>query len=398
MKYFIFSLFILNILYFFIQYILYVRYKVCSINNSYCPKLSVIIPVFNEEKYIIKTIKSVLKSEYDNEIEIIVVNDGSTDNTENVVKNFINFVEPINIENRKIHFVSFFRNRGKRTAIFKAVKFSHNDILITIDSDTIIKKDTLINLIQPFANEKVGAVAGNIKINNISNIYTSMLEAAFCFGFGFLRPAQSSVGSVLCTPGALSAYRKEAIIDDLDDWKNQMFLFHPAIIGEDRALTNIVLNKNYKVLYQENAIAYTNVPTTFSGMINMFIRWIRGDIRESFILFKLMFKKNSVYNKPLTIFNLLMQFVWLLSSFLIVYFVYSVILYNTYLMFSTYFILLILFWSILPVYICVLKSSTKLGIISLIYSFFNACLLFWIIPYCWFTLYSSSWITRKSNK
>ena len=398
MRYFIFSLFILNILYFIIQYILYMRYKVCSINNSYCPKLSVIIPVFNEEKYIVKTIKSVLKSEYDNDIEIIVVNDGSTDNTENKIKDFIDFIKPINIENRKIHFVSFFRNRGKRTALYKAIKFSHNDILITIDSDTIIKKDTLLNLVQPFADDQVGAVAGNIKINNISNIYTSMLEAAFCFGFGFLRPAQSSVGSVLCTPGALSAYRKEAIIDDLNSWKNQMFMFHPAIIGEDRALTNIVLNKNYKVLYQENAVAYTNVPITFKGMVNMFIRWIRGDIRESFMLFKLLFKKNLVYNKLLTIFNLIMQFVWLLSSFLIVYFVYIVILNNTFLIFSAYFILLTIFWSILPIYICIFKNSRKTGIFSLIYSFFNACILFWIIPYCWFTLYSSSWITRKLNK
>ena len=397
MKYFIFNLFILNILYFIIQYILYTRYKVCSINNNYCPKLSVIIPVFNEEKYIVKTIKSVLKSEYNNEIEIIIINDGSTDNTENVVKDFINFIEPINIENRKIHFISFFRNRGKRTAIYEAVKFSHSDIIVTLDSDTIINEDALLNLVQPFNDEKVGAVAGNIKINNHENIFSSMLEAAFCFGFGFLRPAQSSIGSVLCTPGALSAYRKSVIIDDLEEWKNQMFLFHPAIIGEDRALTNIVLNKNYKVLYQENSIAYTNVPNTFFGMINMFIRWIRGDIRESFILFKLIFKKNTVYNKSLTIFNLIMQFIWLLSSFLIVYFVYSVIISSTYLIFCTCFTFLMLFWSILPIYICVIKHSVKLGLISVIYSFFNACVLFWIIPYCWITLYSSSWITRKSE-
>ena len=197
--------------------------------------------------------------------------------------------------------------------------------------------------------------------------------------------------------GALSAYRKNVIEDDLDAWKNQTFLFHPAIIGEDRALTNIVLNKNYKVLYQENSIAYTNIPNNFSGLVKMFVRWIRGDIRESFIMFKLMFKRNLVYNKFLTLFNLIMQFVWLLSSFLIIYFIYIIVLYETYLTFSICFILLILFWSILPVYICIIKGSKKIGFTSLIYSFFNTCILFWLIPYCWITLYSSSWITRKNN-
>ena len=395
MKYFIFSLFILNILYFIVQFILYKKYKSCPINKDFCPKLSVVIPVFNEEDNIINTIKSVLNTKYDNTIEIIIINDGSTDNTEEVIESFIKTVK---IKNRKIKFVSFEKNQGKRTAIYEAVNHSHSDIIITIDSDTIVQEDTILNLIQPFNDETVGAVAGNIKVNNHENIFTFMLEAAFCFGFEFLRPAQSSINSVLCTPGALSAYRKEAIINDLYNWKNQTFFFHPAIIGEDRALTNIVLNKNYKVLYQENSIAYTNVPNSFQGLVNMFIRWIRGDIRESFILFKLIFKSNTVYNKLLTIFNLIMQFIWLLSSFLIAYFVYSVILNNNYLIFSLYFILLIIFWSILPIYICVLKNSTKLGFISLVYSFFNACILFWIIPYCWFTLYSSSWITRKSNK
>ncbi len=385
MHYFIFSLFILNIVYFIVQFILYRRYKVYSVNNNFYPKLSIIIPVFNEENNIIKTIQSVLNSKYNN-FEIIIVNDGSTDNTKSIIKSYI--------KDKNIKFIDFEKNQGKRTAIYEAVKISTSDIIITIDSDTIIKEDTILNLIQPFNDKSVGAIAGNILINNNTNIFTSMLKAAFCFGFYFLRPAQSSIGSVLCTPGALSAYRKSVIIDYLYDWKNQMFLFHPAVIGEDRALTNIVLNKNYKVLYQENSIAYTNVPETFNGIAKMFIRWIRGDIRESFILFKVLFKKNTVYNKMLTLFNLIMQFVWLLSPFLIVYFIFSI---NNYFIFSIYFILLIIFWSLLPIYICIKNNSIKLGLYSLIYSFFNACLLFWLIPYCWFTIQNSSWITRKNN-
>lgn len=393
MKYVIFSLFILNIIYFIVQFFLYRKYKIYSLNLDFQPKLSIILPVFNEENNIINTIKSILYITYNNVIELIIINDGSIDNSKTIIESFI---KDINIPNRNIHFINFEKNQGKRTAIYQGIKYSHYDLIITIDSDTIIQQDTILNLIQPFNDQQVGAVAGNIKINNHENIFTSMLNAAFCFGFGFLRPAQSAIQSVLCTPGALSAYRKSVIINELNKWKNQQFLFHPAIIGEDRALTNVILINNYKVVYQENAIAYTNVPNSLSGMIKMFIRWIRGDIRESFISCKLFFKSNTVYNKFLTIFNLVMQFVWLISPFLLVYFIYIVILYNTYISFSIYFILLILFWSILPIYICILKNSFKLGFISLIYSFFNTCILFWIIPYCWITLYSSSWITRKN--
>lgn len=394
MRYFIFSLFILNIIYFIIQFFLYRKYKIYKSNTKFQPKLSLILPVFNEENNIINTIKSILNIDYDNVIELIIINDGSKDNSKEKIENFI---KDINIKNRKIYFISFENNQGKRTAIYEGVKYSHSDIIITIDSDTIVNKDTILNLIQPFEDESVGAVAGNIKVNNNENIFTQMLQAAFCFGFGFLRPAQSVIGSVLCTPGALSAYRKSVIIGELYNWKNQMFLFHPAVIGEDRALTNVILNKNYKVVYQENAIAYTNVPTSLKGMTNMFIRWIRGDIRETFISCKLFFKYNTVYNNILTLFNLIMQFIWLSSSFLIIYFIYNIILYNNYLIFCSWFILLIAFWSVLPIYICILKNSIRLGIISLIYSFFNACILFWVIPYCWFTLYSSSWITRKNK-
>ena len=387
MNYFIFCLFILNIIFFIVQTVLYKRYKICSIDYTFQPKATIIIPAFNEEKNIVKTIQSVLNSKYNN-FEIIVINDGSSDNTRNVIKSYI--------KDKNIKFIDFEKNQGKRTAIYEAIKISNSDIIITIDSDTIVDENSILNLIQPFKDQKVGAVAGNIKIDNHENIFTAMLDAAFCFGFYFLRPAQSTIGSVLCTPGALSAYRKSVIIDKLEEWKNQTFLFHPAIIGEDRALTNIVLNKNYKVLYQKNAIGYTNVPNTFLGLVKMFIRWIRGDIRESFIIFKLMIKRNLIYDKILTLFNLIMQFIWLISSFLIVYFVYIIILYNSYLMFSICFITLILFWSILPIYICVKNRSIKLGVYSMIYSFFNTCLLFWIIPYCWFTINNSSWITRKN--
>ena len=130
-----------------------------------------------------------LNSKYEN-FEIIVVNDGSIDNSKEVIQSYI--------KDKNIKFINFEKNKGKRTAIYEAIKVSTSDIIITIDSDTIIKENTILNLIQPFKDQKIGAVAGNIKINNHENIFTAMLDAAFCFGFYFLRPAQSTIGSVLC--------------------------------------------------------------------------------------------------------------------------------------------------------------------------------------------------------
>ena len=101
------------------------------------------------------------------------------------------------------------KNKGKRIALYTGIKHSNGGIIVTLDSDSIIDQDTIINLISPFTKDNtIGAVAGNILVKNKDFLVSKLLSAAFTFGFYFLRPAQSALNCVLCTPGALSAYKK----------------------------------------------------------------------------------------------------------------------------------------------------------------------------------------------
>lgn len=394
---FIQILFIINIIFFIISFIVYKKYKTVKYNKGKLPIVTVIVPAYNEENNIINTIESILKSSY-KKIELIVINDGSTDNTSKVINDYIK-----QNKTKNIHFIDLKKNKGKRNALYTAINQSNSDYIITVDSDSIIAKGSIHNLIAPFLKDKnVGAVAGNIKVNNKTSLIPKLLNSAFIFGFEFLRIAQSVYGTVLCTPGAFSAYRKKAIQKDLKTWSKDIFLGHRANIGEDRALTSIVLKNNYKVVYQNNAVCYTNVPTSFDNMIKMFLRWIRGDIRESFIVFyfiKNMFHQTWNFNIYWIIYNLLMQLIWMFTPFILFIYIFGCIFHY----FDTYYViyssfLFTIFWSIFPSYICIKNDGVKTAMYSYLYGLMNAFILFWLIPYSWFTVYNSNWLTRKKEK
>src|SRR5690606_4189048 len=153
-------------------------------------------------------------------------------------------------------------NKGKRHALYRGFNLGTGEIFVTVDSDSVVKPDTLKNLVSPFVtNKNCGAVAGNVQVlNNDKAIIPKMLNVSFVLSFEFMRSAESSLGSVLCTPGALSAYRSEAVFACLPQWISQTFMGQPSDIGEDRAMTNMILKQGYHVLFQRNAYVFTNVP------------------------------------------------------------------------------------------------------------------------------------------
>jgi hyaluronan synthase len=110
------------------------------------------------------------------------------------------------------------------------------------------------------------------------------MEVSFVSAFDFLRSGQSVYGGVFCTPGALSAYRAEVIIPHLSNWVNQTFMGSPAAIGEDRALTNLVLGCGFRVVYQRKAVVMTKIPITFKGLRRMMLRWARSNVRENLVM------------------------------------------------------------------------------------------------------------------
>jgi hyaluronan synthase len=118
-----------------------------------------------------------------------------------------------------------------------------------------------------------------------------MMDVAFTNAFDFIRSGQSVYGGVFCTPGALSGYRAAVIKPHLNDWLNQSFMGTPAAIGEDRALTNLVLGLGSRVVYQRKAIVLTKMPIAFAGLRRMLLRWARSNVRENLMMLSFIFRR-----------------------------------------------------------------------------------------------------------
>ena len=215
----------LTLAYFLLQSILAFFYREApDLCDKDLPRCTVIVPAFNEGKYVATTLMSVLDSDYPAEkLEVIAVNDGSKDDTWDWI------CKAADLSNGRITTKNLLKNGGKRRALYEGIKIATGEVIVTIDSDSAITRDALRKIASPFANPAVGAVAGNIRVTNRGEgIIPKMLDVAFAFGFEFIRCAQSIIGSVLCTPGALSAYRLAAIQPLMDEWVNQTFMGRPS--------------------------------------------------------------------------------------------------------------------------------------------------------------------------
>ncbi|MDR3557327.1 MAG: glycosyltransferase [Syntrophobacteraceae bacterium] len=265
------------------------RYKACApVAEEELPTITIVIPAYNEGSQILPTVRSVMNSNYPAEkMQVISVDDGSTDDTwQWMLKARQEYPARLKLVRQP-------KNSGKREALMAGFQHASSEVWVTIDSDSEVLPDTLVHLVSPFAvNPKVGAVAGNVRVlNRDEGAIPKMMEVFFTAGFDFIRAGQSVYGGVFCTPGALSAYRVSVIREHLNGWVKQAFLGTPATIGEDRALTNLVLKTGYRVVYQREAVVLTKVPIAFQGLRKMMLRWARSNVRESLVMVSFMFKR-----------------------------------------------------------------------------------------------------------
>jgi hyaluronan synthase len=240
------------------------------------PLLTVIIPAYNEGAMVAQAIDSVAAAHYPHErLEIIAVDDGSIDNTWHHIQcaaaRHPNLVSTVH----------FGRNQGKRAVLEAGIRRARGAVLVTIDSDSIIESEALLAIVGPFRDPRVGAVAGRVGVlNRQDGLIPRMLHVRFILSFDFLRAAQSVFRTVYCTPGALSAYRADVVHRVLDRWMQQTFLGVRSDIGEDRAMTNYILEQGYDTVYQRSASVLTNVPVTYDKLCKMYMRWDRSFLRE----------------------------------------------------------------------------------------------------------------------
>ena len=395
--FFYFTIFVVIFKVLFVIYLFYHYYKyrpIESVTDSELPTCTIIVPAYNEGRFVYDTLMSISKANYPaNKIQLLAIDDGSKDDT---------WEWMIKAKGQLGDFLSIYQqphNQGKRYALYRGFNLAYGDVFVSIDSDSIIDENTLRNLVSPFVVDKnCGAVAGNVKIYNLKKaIIPKMLDVSFAFSFGFIRAAQSTMKTVLCTPGALSAYRKEAVLNCVEEWINQTFLGVKTDIGEDRAMTNMIMKQGYNTLFQSNAFVYTNIPETFGTLRRMFTRWERSNVRENIMMSKFAFSNFRESNRIRPRILLVNQWLSLVSAYpsLLVMLI-IIVAYPALFLSST--IVSVALFSIIPALYYGIKYSKLNSIWIFSYNIFYAFSLFWITPYAILTASRRGWLTREIIK
>jgi hyaluronan synthase len=351
------------------------------------PPVTVIIPAYNEGRMVEKSIDSVAAARYPREkLELIVIDDGSKDDTWNYImraaRRHPGLVKPIR----------FPQNRGKRAALEAGFLRAGGEIAVTIDSDSVIERSTLLAITGPFRNARIGAVAGKVAVyNKKEGIIPRMLHVRFILSFDFLRAAQSTYGAVYCCPGALSAYRLSAVRGVLDRWMKQTFLGEPCTYGEDRSLTNFMLSEGYDTVYQRTAVVHTVAPVTYKKMSRMYLRWERSYIKEELRLFRVLWKR-PLLSRLITLVDVCVRNL----RFPISYAVLGLLVFMCVNDPATIVRLLLSIGLMSFLYTLYYFRSERSWdfIYGILYSYFSVLTLFWIFPYALFSVRSRAWLTR----
>jgi hyaluronan synthase len=375
---------------FVVRTIIWLFYKPFSYKGGPLPRLTVVIPAYNEGEMVEKSILSIVAADYPRELlEVIAVDDGSKDDT-------WSYIEGARLQHPGVvRSVRLDRNCGKRAALYTGFKAARGEIILTMDSDSVVANETLKNMVAPFiADARIGAVAGNVKVlNRNDNFLTRMLWVRFVMAFDYTRAYQSVCRTVTCCPGALTAYRASALQTVVEAWMNQQFLGVSCTYGEDRAMTNYILNAGYDAVYQRNALVYTVVPQTFKGLSRMYTRWARSNIRESLIFGKQIFtSERKLRGAAFSAFDFLTTFALLPVQYLLITYSYYLILHSP--VFFVQAMAGIAFGSLIYMMYYVRTEKSTDFIYGIAYSFYSFFALQWIMPYAALTLRNRSWMTR----
>ncbi|MCL4502861.1 MAG: glycosyltransferase [Deltaproteobacteria bacterium] len=368
--------------------ILWAGYKPHPLGQGPLPSLTVIIPAFNEGAMVEKAIYSVAAADYPAELlQIICIDDGSRDNT------WLYIQRAQKRYPRQVKALRFPENRGKKAALYAGFTRGRGEVLVTVDSDSVIEPDALRHLVAPLqVDEQIGAVAGNVKVFNRHQSLIGKMQGVRFVNLDYLRAAQSRYRTVICTPGSLSAYRKSALLPYLEAWLHQTFLGAPCPHSEDRALTNFILRAGYYTCYQRTAVVYTLVPETYKGVCNMYLRWERGNVRESAVQLGYLFTRYRPKHRLLPMVEFcLSQLEYPLTLFFFALMLASMAVYPP-LLFK---LLALLGISSLLNLIYYLWLERDLEFVyGIIYSYYAFFLLQWIYPYAFATVRDRHWLTR----
>ena len=230
------------------------------------PRIAVLVPAYNEEKVIVRTIRSVLHSDYEN-LRVIVIDDGSSDNTFEVAREaYRREIAAGRVE------VLTKANGGKAAALNYALENIEEEIYVGIDADTVIAADAITKLLPHFEDPAIGAVAGNAKVGNRVNLWTRWQALEYITSQNFERRALDLFNVVTVVPGAIGAWRTAAV--------KAAGGYPLNTVAEDADLTMNLLEHQYKVVYEDRALAFTEAPIDASGLMRQRFRWSFGILQS----------------------------------------------------------------------------------------------------------------------
>ncbi len=225
--------------------------------------VSVIVPAYNEKECIANTLKSLAQSTHP--IEIIVVDDGSTDGTSEIARSAATELGMTNVR------VVRQENAGKPAALNNGVRSASHDIVVMMDGDTVFEPDTVRQLVQPFADPEVGAVAGNAKVGNRDTVIGAWQHIEYVMGFNLDRRMYDLLRCMPTIPGAIGAFRREAVL--------QVGGMSEDTLAEDTDITIAMHRAGWRVVYQEHARAWTEAPGSLKQLWSQRYRWSYGTMQ-----------------------------------------------------------------------------------------------------------------------
>ena len=375
------------------RYLFGALYRTVPIREDFTPGVTIIIPCFNEEEWINRTILSCINQSYPAEkLEVIVVDDGSTDQSVAKIKETIDSVAAIvgeSVRKRLFHLVQP-QNAGKREALIRGALAAKHELVVFVDSDSFVDPFAIYNLVQPFQDEDMGGVSGRTDVaNTYTNVLTKMQAVRYYIAFRIMKAAEGYFDAVTCLSGPLSCYRKELVLQHKNAWLNQKFLGQKATFGDDRSLTNFIL-REHRTGYQDTAVCSTIVPNNYSMFLKQQMRWKRSWLRESLIAAKFMWKK-----EPFMALSFYMGLLVPVAAPIVVLYnlVYVPAVYRV---FPTTFLVGLLMMALMMSMAQLFLRKSSTWIFGLWFCLYYEAVLLWQMPVAWFTFWKSEWGTRMT--
>jgi len=223
--------------------------------------VSVIVPAYNEKEGIEAAVRSLAGGDHPGGIEVVVVDDGSTDGTAAIV-------ERMALPDVRVVRVP---NGGKSNALNTGIALAKNELIVTVDGDTIFEKDSIRMLVQAFADPSVGAVAGNVKVGNREKMVAAWQHIEYVVGFNLDRRLYEVLNCMPTVPGAIGAFRRKALaeVGGISD----------ETLAEDTDVTMALCRAGWRVVYEERAKAWTEAPATLEQLYRQRYRWSYGTMQ-----------------------------------------------------------------------------------------------------------------------